>query len=216
MFYDNLKKICEKQNLKITNIVIECGGAPGSINGWKKGSMPNSNIVVALAMRLNVSTDYLLLGKEYQPNTNNNIVYGNNSKVQINNDYAENEIYTELSKIIKSLPLRERSKLITMIYDCDEQYRKYGSMQMPQATDLPASERQLLDVFRQFNDYEQAKVLERIKEWLDVKHRREQINKQKIVGIQIARRNDGTSSGQMPLTGEEAEKIAELPEETNF
>ncbi len=207
MFYDNLKRICEKQNLKITNIVIECGGAPGSINGWKKGSMPNSNIVVALAMRLNVSTDYLLLGKEYQPNTNNNIVYGNNSKVQINNDYAENEIYTELSKIIKSLPLRERSKLITMIYDFDEQYRKYGSMQMPQATDLPASERQLLDVFRQFNDYEQAKVLERIKEWLDVKHRREQINKQKIVG---------TSSGQMPLTAEEAEKIAELPEETNF
>ena len=216
MFYDNLKKICEKQNLKITNIVIECGGAPGSINGWKKGSMPNSNIVVALAMRLNVSTDYLLLGKEYQPNTNNNIAYGNNSKVQINNDYAENEIYTELSKIITSLPLRERSKLIAMIYDCEEQYRKYGSMQMPQATDLPASERQLLETFRQFNDYEQAKVLERIKEWLDVKHRREQINKQKIVGIQIARRNDGTSSGQMPLTGEEAEKIAELPEETNF
>ncbi|MCM1316529.1 MAG: helix-turn-helix domain-containing protein [Alistipes senegalensis] len=130
MFYDNLKAICEKQNLKITNIVIECGGAPGSINGWKKGSMPNSSIVIALAMRLNVSTDYLLLGKEYQSNANNsfnnnNIAYGENSKVQVNsNDDEENEICMELSKIIKALPLKERSKLITMIYDFEEQYKK--------------------------------------------------------------------------------------------
>lgn len=130
MFYDNLKAICEKQNLKITNIVIECGGAPGSINGWKKGSMPNSSIVIALAMRLNVSTDYLLLGKENQPNTNNsfnnnNIAYGENSKVQVNKDSNdEDEICTELSKIVKSLPLKERSKLITMIYDFEEEYKK--------------------------------------------------------------------------------------------
>ncbi|MDE5772384.1 MAG: helix-turn-helix domain-containing protein [Ruminococcus sp.] len=131
MFYDNLKTICEKQNLKITTIVIECGGAPGSINGWKKGSMPNSNIVIALAMRLNVSTDYLLLGKEHQSNANNsfnnnNIAYGDNSKVQIssNSDDTEDEICRELSKVIKSLPLKERSKLITMIYDFEEQYRE--------------------------------------------------------------------------------------------
>ena len=129
MFYDNLKTICEKQNLKITNIVIECGGAPGSINGWKKGSMPNSNIVIALATRLNVSTDYLLLGKEHQSNAsnsfnNNNIAYGDNSKVQVNSDDDKNEICMELSKVIKSLPLKERSKLITMIYDFEEQYRE--------------------------------------------------------------------------------------------
>ena len=130
MFYDNLKTICEKQNLKITNIVIECGGAPGSINGWKKGSMPNSNIVIALAMRLNVSTDYLLLGKEHQSNTNNsfnnnNIAYGDNSKVQVSghSDDVEDEICTELSKIVKSLPLKERSKLITMIYEFEENYK---------------------------------------------------------------------------------------------
>lgn len=221
MFYDNLKTICEKQNLKITNIVIECGGAPGSINGWKKGSMPNSNIVVALAMRLNVSTDYLLLGKEHQSNTNNsfnnnNIAYGDNSKVQVNSDDSEKEIYIELSKIIKSLPLKERSKLITIIYDYEEQYHKYGSAQMPQAHDMPVNEQQFLKLFKQFNNYEQVKIIGKIEEWLDVKRRREQINKKKIVGIQIARRNDSTSSGKIPLTAEEAEKIAELPEETNF
>ena len=44
--------------------------------------------------------------------------------MQINSDDVENEIRMELSKIIKSLPLKERSKLITMIYDFEEQYNK--------------------------------------------------------------------------------------------
>ncbi len=64
MFYDNLKAECDKKGLKVSTIVSECGGAIGSIGGWKKGAMPNSSIVVALSMRLNVTTDYLLIGKE--------------------------------------------------------------------------------------------------------------------------------------------------------
>lgn len=64
MFYDNLKAECDKKDLKVSTIVSECGGAIGSIGGWKKGAMPNSSIVVALSMRLNVTTDYLLTGKE--------------------------------------------------------------------------------------------------------------------------------------------------------
>ena len=63
MFYDNLKKICDEKGLKLTPLVTECGGAKGSISNWKKGSFPNSDIVINLAVRLNVSTDYLLTGK---------------------------------------------------------------------------------------------------------------------------------------------------------
>lgn len=138
MFYDNLKAVCEKQNLKITNVVIECGGAPGSINGWKKGSMPNSNIVVALAMRLNVSTDYLLLGKEISNTSHisNSIVDHSSGTITIRSAtetkpeldvlpesvLSENE--EELLKIFKSLPTRERVKLLSIIYDFEEQYRK--------------------------------------------------------------------------------------------
>lgn len=69
MFYDNLKSLCDSKGLKISTIVTECRGALGSISGWKKGVMPNSNIVIALAIRLNVSTDYLLLGKENKETT---------------------------------------------------------------------------------------------------------------------------------------------------
>lgn len=64
MFYENLKTACEKNGLKMTPLVAECGGAKGSISNWKKGASPNSDIVAKLAVRLNVSTDYLIFGKE--------------------------------------------------------------------------------------------------------------------------------------------------------
>ena len=64
MFYDNLKAECDRQGLKLSPLVVECGGAVGSISGWKNGAYPNSEIVIKLALRLNVTADYLLTGKE--------------------------------------------------------------------------------------------------------------------------------------------------------
>jgi len=64
MFYDNLKAICDKKGLKITPIVAECGGAKGSITNWRNGATPNSDIVIRLAERLDVTTDSLLLGSD--------------------------------------------------------------------------------------------------------------------------------------------------------
>lgn len=62
MFYDNLKAECERQGYKLTTIVLECGGTKGIIGGWKNGAAPRSDIVMKLAVRLNVPTDYLLFG----------------------------------------------------------------------------------------------------------------------------------------------------------
>lgn len=78
MFYNNLKNECERQGLKITPTVQQCGGKVGSIGGWKNGAFPNSDIVMKLAKRLNVSTDFLLFGedssKEYNSEENNLIL----------------------------------------------------------------------------------------------------------------------------------------------
>lgn len=64
MFYDNLKTICNIKGLKLTPLVVECGGSKGIISGWKKGASPNSDIVARLATRLNVSTDLLIYGED--------------------------------------------------------------------------------------------------------------------------------------------------------
>lgn len=67
MFYENLKRICDEKGVKITPIVAECGGAKGSISNWKKGASPNSDIVARLSVRLNVSADMLIFGREKYP-----------------------------------------------------------------------------------------------------------------------------------------------------
>lgn len=63
MFYNNLKEECDRQEIKITPLVKECGGSTGTISNWKKGASPNSDIVMKIAVRLNVTTDFLLFGK---------------------------------------------------------------------------------------------------------------------------------------------------------
>lgn len=65
MFYDNFEKACNLKGEKPNPVAIKCGGTKGSASSWKKGSSPNSDIVVKIAEHLNVSTDYLLLGKEH-------------------------------------------------------------------------------------------------------------------------------------------------------
>ncbi len=145
MFYSNLKSICDEKGIKITPLVLECGGTKGIIGGWKRGTSPNSDIVMKIAIKLNVSTDVLLFGKEYCNNTNisNSTVgaVGNNSSgtVTINNNSTITEsklepniqskqtmsdITKEIVKISESLPIKEQVKLLSIIYNFEEQYRK--------------------------------------------------------------------------------------------
>ncbi|MDE6591515.1 MAG: helix-turn-helix domain-containing protein [Oscillospiraceae bacterium] len=64
MFYDQLRKACKRNGTSVTATLKEIGigGANGTY--WKNGSIPSSDIVVKLAEFLDVTTDYLLTGKE--------------------------------------------------------------------------------------------------------------------------------------------------------
>lgn len=78
------------------------------------------------------------------------------------------------------------------------------------------SQNETLEIFREFDDREQVKIIGRMEEWLEVKHQREAISqKQRIVGVQVARRTDGRFVKE-PVTAEEMEKIKALPEDTDY
>lgn len=64
MFYDNFEKACKLRTKSPSAVAIKCGGTKSSATSWKNGASPNSNIVVKIAEYLEVSTDFLLLGKE--------------------------------------------------------------------------------------------------------------------------------------------------------
>lgn len=60
MFFDNLTKICEEQNIKLTPLLIKLNLSTGNINKWRNGTLPNGEILIKLASSLNCSIDYLL------------------------------------------------------------------------------------------------------------------------------------------------------------
>lgn len=59
-FWNNFEKECKNKNIKPSQIGKILNIAPSSINGWKNGSPPNSERLIAIADYLGVTTDYLL------------------------------------------------------------------------------------------------------------------------------------------------------------
>ena len=66
MFYDQLKKACKTNNISVTELTRELGMATGNIGSWKNGGHPSIEVLKKIAVRLNVSTDYLLEIDEYR------------------------------------------------------------------------------------------------------------------------------------------------------
>ena len=134
MFYSNLKRICDEKGIKITPIVLECGGTKGIIGGWKKGTSPNSDIVMKIAVKLNITTDELLFGKDSAlssidisnssvgaiSKTFNGTVNMPALEKESNDTSIENEMAKEILRVLKSLSLKERAELLTIIYHFEE------------------------------------------------------------------------------------------------
>lgn len=68
MFYDNLKALCEKRGVKVTNVVSALGCSQGSMSHWKAGGVPNASTLKKFADFFGVSTDVLISGEEVTNN----------------------------------------------------------------------------------------------------------------------------------------------------
>lgn len=60
MFYDNIYKICNDKGTTPTTVLKELGYSTGNVTQWKKGSVPNVELCVAIARHLGVTLDYLV------------------------------------------------------------------------------------------------------------------------------------------------------------
>lgn len=107
------------------------GVKPNTVSDWiKKGTSPKIEHLYKIADFFNVSFDYLFQGKESKNigiTQSNVAAIGENSSgtININNpDYPEtsDEIAKEIIRIVKALPLRERSQLLTLIYEFEQRF----------------------------------------------------------------------------------------------
>lgn len=121
---DNLFFIIKEKGLSASKVSDDTGISTGNISDWKKGrSMPTAAKLDILANYLDCSVDYLL-GRTDNPEVtyNNHALSGDggvavadgNANITISNQQKED---TELLNLIKSLPLKKRVKIISMIYE---------------------------------------------------------------------------------------------------
>lgn len=54
MFYDQLKKVCERKKTSLTSIVLASGMSKSNVTNWKKGQTPTLDTVAKLAASLGV------------------------------------------------------------------------------------------------------------------------------------------------------------------
>lgn len=131
MFYEQLKKICDEKHIKMTPLVTECGGSKSNVTTWKNGSIPNSDIVLKLARRLNVSTDYLL-GNAPEQNINNSIngnnsiigiVGNNNAPVTIKNGHKRQLTTQEqdILRIYNASSGKQQLKIMNFVYEIEKE-----------------------------------------------------------------------------------------------
>ena len=59
-FWECFENLCKQRHIKPNQVGKELNIAASSITGWKQGSPPNSERLIAIADYFGVSTDYLL------------------------------------------------------------------------------------------------------------------------------------------------------------
>lgn len=60
MFFERLQILCSKNRTDVSNVLRALGLSTSKGTAWRKGSIPNGEILLKLANYFHVSTDYLL------------------------------------------------------------------------------------------------------------------------------------------------------------
>lgn len=68
-FYSRLLSLCQSNDIKITSLLTELGLSKGNLTNWKKGTIPNGDVLIKIAQYFKVSVDYLLGQTEHKYKT---------------------------------------------------------------------------------------------------------------------------------------------------
>jgi len=129
-FNQRIANLLKEKKCSQSDLAKFVGVKPNTVSDWiNKETSPKIEHIYKIAQYFNVSTDYLFYGKDNTGHISNSnigaIGTNSNGTVNINKGRTEqifgiDEIVQEMTKIIKALPLKERSRLLTLIYEFAE------------------------------------------------------------------------------------------------
>lgn len=116
---DRIRVLSNEKGLSLTELEKSVGLGNGTIGKWNKQS-PSCNKVKLVADFFSVSIDYLVNGVENNLTINNGAEMGT---IQ-DNGMPLGETSEELLRIFQKLPVKERIRLMNIVYDYEEEYFK--------------------------------------------------------------------------------------------
>lgn len=132
MFWDIFYALCMENGTTPNAVCKKLNLSNATATHWKNGTMPKGDVLSSIADCFNCSVDYLLgrtdspeISQNYSNNSISNsnnvaIASGDANNITISNGNQKSEKDKEdmeLMELIKSLPLKKRVKIISMIYE---------------------------------------------------------------------------------------------------
>lgn len=128
-----LNNLMESKSISAYKMSKDTGISDRLIGYWKKGEkLPSAENLMIISNYFGVSIDYLLTGENRKESniSQSAITTGDHSTSTVNigsqetHSQQEDETVQEITRILNGLPLKERTKLLSMIYDFEENYQK--------------------------------------------------------------------------------------------
>jgi len=128
-----LNNLMESKSISAYKMSKDTGISDRLIGYWKKGEkLPSAENLMIISNYFGVSIDYLLTGENRKESNISQlaITTGDHSTSTVNirsqetHSQQEDETVQEITRILNGLPLKERTKLLSMIYDFEEDYQK--------------------------------------------------------------------------------------------
>ena len=134
MFYEQVKTLCAGRNIAITSLARQLSLSPSAPNNWKEGTLPKAETIMKISEFFDVSTDFLLYGRDRVSETVANAADGaavlqqsSGNTVTVTNSgrsYALDGFASELMRIYDALDMRGKSALIQAAYAIEEESKK--------------------------------------------------------------------------------------------
>ena len=131
MFYENVKELCFLHRTNITSLMRELGMSTAMPTSWKRGAIPKADTIQKIADHFGVTTDSLLRdNSHYVDNVikeaANSIVAQGNTGTTVINEQKEklSDMESELLRIFRSLDMRSKNKVMSYMYELEDQAKE--------------------------------------------------------------------------------------------
>lgn len=129
VFYQRITKLCEERGISLTKLAQDVGKGSATATGWKKGSAPRSETLLAIAEYFGVPVSFLT-GETSVSNssvqTNNGAIGNFHAPVTISNGsertLSTNEI--EMLRMFTKLEAIDQAKVLVFTHELLEKNKK--------------------------------------------------------------------------------------------